>query len=226
MRVVVVTPPAPLIDAAGVRARLGTPASTSDATIAAYVQAATDELDGPGGWLGRALGTQVLELQSHHFPNACWPCSGPEFDEGWLAHAFRPGRNWSTIHLPYPEVQSVVSVSYLDGTGTRVTLDSSAYVLSGRELSAAWGTLWPIAQPMPGSVAIRYSAGYATVPEAARQAIVLMVAQSIALGRPDPFLKQDTAIGVASQAWDTSPAALTAYETAVDRLLGPLRVFQ
>ena len=225
MRVVVVTPPAPLIDVPTVRARLGGAPSADDATLAAYVQAATDELDGPGGWLGRALGPQTLELQSHHFPNAAWPCAAPGFDEGWLPLAFRPGRDWGTIHLPYPEVQGVVSVSYLDGTGTRITLAPGAYVLSGRELSPAFGTLWPVAQPLPGSVAIRYTAGYATVPEALRQALVLMVAQMVALGRPDPFLKQDTAIGVASQSWDTSPTAGALYETAAGRLLGPLRVF-
>lgn len=221
-----VTPPAaPLIDVPTVRARLGGASAASDDAIAAYVQAATDALDGPGGWIGRAIGTQTLELQSHHFPHAAWPYAGPGFDEGWLALAFRPGWSWGTLRLPYPEVRSIVGVSYLDGTGARVTLDPSAYALSGRELSPAFGTVWPMAQPVPGSVAIRYVAGYAAPPEAVRQAIVLMVAQSIALGRPDPFLKQDTAIGVASQAWDTSPTAGAALETAAQRLLGPYRVF-
>ena len=73
-------------------------------------------------------------------------------------------------------------------------LDPSLNALSGRELSPAFGTLWPVAQPRPGSVLVRYVAGYTAVPESIRQAITLM----LALGRPDPFLKQDTAIGVAS----------------------------
>ncbi len=182
-----------VVDAPIVRERLGIASAANDDAITAYIAAATGELDGPGGWLGRANGTQMLELQSHHFPNAAWPCSGPDFDAGWLALAFQPGYAWGTIHLPYPEVQSVESVSYRDATSAREVLDPSLYALSGCELSPAFGTLWPVAQPRPGSVLVRYVAGYTAVPESIRQAITLMVA----LGRPDPFLKQDTAIGVA-----------------------------
>ena len=227
MRVVVVTSPAPLLDPPTIRQRLGITSDDGDENLAAYIQAATDELDGPGGWLGRALGPQLLELQAGHFPGQCW--SGPIFSD--FARFGGPDRSrdpyCSTITLPYPEIATVVSVTYLDDTGIMQTLDPSQYLVSGRGVFPAYGTSWPAVRMQPGAVAIRYTAGYVAgkAPEAIKQVITMRVAQMNASNRPDPSLKQESVVGVSSQQWDTSTGLGESFDKTVARLLAPYQVF-
>ncbi|MCC0809052.1 phage gp6-like head-tail connector protein [Methylobacterium sp. W2] len=62
MRAVVVVPPDPLITTAQAKKHLRVEHGDDDEYIADLVAVATGWLDGPEGWLGRALGLQTLEL--------------------------------------------------------------------------------------------------------------------------------------------------------------------
>ncbi len=64
MRVVVITPPTPIVmpsDVPGAH-------EGDDPLVSLFVAAAQAEVDGPTGWLGRALGVQTLELTADEWP--------------------------------------------------------------------------------------------------------------------------------------------------------------
>lgn len=123
-----------------------------DALIVDFVAAATDEIDGRDGWLGRSLITQTWRLYLDGFP---------------------PSR----IGLPLPPLQSVDSIKYLDGEGTQITLSPSAYRVGPFKdpgyVEPAFNTAWPATLPVGDSVEITFTAGYgatgADVPQVIRQ---------------------------------------------------------
>jgi uncharacterized phiE125 gp8 family phage protein len=92
MKVVVITPPAPIVTIDEAKKHLLVDHSDDDTLIEALILAATQWLDGPAGWLSRSLGIQVLELQG-----SIWPCPGDT--------------------LPYPPEVEIVSVQYTDPSG-------------------------------------------------------------------------------------------------------------
>ncbi|WP_285020237.1 head-tail connector protein [Novosphingobium sp. fls2-241-R2A-195] len=154
MRVFVVTPPEPVISLAEAKDHLRVDGLDEDALISGYVAAACAHIDGPDGWLGRALGVQTLEIRYPAF-GTC----------GWLL-------------LPFPPAIEAVSVEYVDSNGAEVTLDDGQYELSGNMLRPAWSTSWPTAAwrgAAGETVRIRWSAGYETLPAPIRAAILLMV---------------------------------------------------
>src|SRR5579871_6815809 len=175
MRVFVVTPPAPVVTFDQARVRLRLDADLPDDEIqdvAAMIATATSDLDGPGGWLGRALGVQTLEAQIDGFP----------------LHA-RVG-----IELPCPPVIAIESLTYLDATNTPQQIASDGLSLISNVVEPTFGTSWPTTQRGPQSVRIRYQAGYVAdpsadplvpaLPENIRSAILLKV-QALYDGDPD-----------------------------------------
>lgn len=90
--VIVIDPPSPVVSVEEARRHLRIDHDDDDATIEALVASATAWIDGPDGWLGRALGGQILEWQGR-----CWPC-----------------RDFA---LPYPPLVEVLSVTYVDPAG-------------------------------------------------------------------------------------------------------------
>ena len=91
------------------------------------------------------------------------------------------------IELPYPPLQSVTSVKYIDLTGNLQTVTSTDYVVeapvgpfAGRgRIRRAFGTVWPSPQPRPAAVRIRFLAGYGDqpgdVPDLVRGALYFLV---------------------------------------------------
>lgn len=149
MRVVVVTPPEPVVTLSEAKAHLRVRHSDEDALIEAYIFAATAHIDGPDGWLGRALGDQVLEAYSDVFRDC--------------------------MRLPFGPVIEIVSVKYLAGTGDEVTVLPTEYELRGWLLGSAFGKRWPSVLSHPEAVRIQYRAGYVDLPPPIRAAILLMV---------------------------------------------------
>ncbi len=161
MRVRLITPPPPIVtwEEADAHLRLD-----GDLTQRAYVESliagATASIDGPSGWLGRALGPQTLEARGEAF----WPLG---------------------YRLLYPPIIDVLSVKYVDGNGVVQTIDPGAYELDDRELLPVYGTNWPSARNSRSSVQVRYRAGYVAdpkavslvpaVPENVKRAVLLMV---------------------------------------------------
>jgi uncharacterized phiE125 gp8 family phage protein len=154
MRVVVVTPPEPVIiqEEAAQHLRLGDSVDEYQ-LLESITAAATAHIDGPDGWLGRAIGVQTLE-------------------------AYLPSFGQTSIRLPYPPAIDVVSIDYVDQAGESVTLDEAGYELTGNLLRPAWPNPWPTAQwrGCEGEpVRIRYRAGYEELPAPIRAAILLMI---------------------------------------------------
>jgi uncharacterized phiE125 gp8 family phage protein len=199
MRIIVITPPAPVVtwEEADQHLRLDGDDEQRE-MVERLVKAATQHIDGPDGWLGRALGLQTLEARM------CGFCD--------------------LIRLPYQPIVDIVSVHYLDGTGQPVLVDPDTYELFGRNLGCAWGKSWPTPGAYRGhaeTVRIRYRAGYAVdpgadpvepnVPEPIKQAILLMVG--------DMYRFTETASDM-----NIAPTSIP-MSTTVESLLSPFRVY-
>lgn len=121
--------------------------------VEGLIAAATAWIDGPAGWLGRAIGSQTLEARFE------------EFD----------GRE---IFLPYGPVSAIVDVNYLDATGAEQTFSSGNYSLvGGNTLRLSNDAAWPGLYRDPEAARVTYVAGYDDVPPQIKQAILLLVGQ-------------------------------------------------
>ncbi|MBB3347323.1 head-tail connector protein [Sphingomonas sp. BK069] len=196
MRVVVITPPEPVVSLKEAKDHLRVRHSAEDALITGMVAAATQLLDGPGGDFGRALGVQTLEAR------------------------FGVSAFGSSLRLPYPPLIEILSISYLDRSDQTVTADLVDFIVDGAELAPAGSTFaWEGGSLRSDAVRIRYRAGYpdntsgaepvSTLPAAVRAAILLMVG--------DLYRNRDTVTPV--------QAISIPMSTTVDRLLEPLRVY-
>lgn len=198
MTVVVITAPARLVSLVAAKAHLRVEHDDEDELIGACLDAACNHIDGPAGWLGRAIGLQTLELRLDDFAG----------DDGC-------GR----LRLPYRPVIDVVSLSYVDADGVLQALLAADWSLTGGQyLRPAWSTAWPTPRPEPEAVRLRYRAGYvvdpgadpleAATPAAIDAAVKLMVG--------DLYANRET---VATGSVSAVPMSLT-----VERLLAPYRV--
>lgn len=97
MSIVVVTPSEQVIAFEDVERHLVEVPTEDKVYVEGLTVAATAWIDGPAGWLGRALGPQLLEWQLDH-----WPCG-----------------NWRWPIVPFLELDSV---SYVDVNGDVQTL--------------------------------------------------------------------------------------------------------
>ncbi len=130
---------------------------TSEQTLVeAYIAAATAQLDGWTGILGRALITQTWRQ---------------DFDG--FAHCMR---------LPLAPVQSISEITYYDSDNASQTLATSVYQLFTDMRSPLIGLkpdqTWPGTYTRPDAVSVTFVAGYgdaADVPRPIRQAILLTI---------------------------------------------------
>ncbi len=151
MRVVVITPPAPVVTWAEGEAHLRLDGDTDQqGEVEAMIAAVTAHIDGPMGWLGRSIGVQTLEARCDHF-------------------------DCGSMVLPYPPAIAIDSVKYVDAGGAEQTIDASVYELLGASLMSAYGASWPTPRRQREAVRVRYQAGYAELPAPIRAAILLML---------------------------------------------------
>jgi uncharacterized phiE125 gp8 family phage protein len=200
----VITPPAvsPVsLDEA--KAHLRVDHGDDDALIQSLIDAATQHLDGPAGWLGRALIKQRLEMRLDFFIHWHRDCSSGE------------------IALPCPPLLGNVAMIYVDAAGAEQTLDPSVYSIVGSggrstaRLALAYGQSWPSPRYQREAVRIQFDAGYgearAAVPAPIRQAILLHVGA---------LYEQREAVTLSNTA-----AAAIVLPMAYEALLSPFRVF-
>jgi uncharacterized phiE125 gp8 family phage protein len=140
-------PAVPLLSLAEAQAHLrvdrtgGDAAETADdGLIAAMVLAATEEIDGIDGWLGRALVTQTWRLRL-----PCWPSRGG-------------------IVLPLPPFQAVTDFRVTTAAGAELVLvEDTDFVAHGREpgwVEPPEGASWPAVAARGLPIAVTWRCGY------------------------------------------------------------------
>jgi uncharacterized phiE125 gp8 family phage protein len=197
VRAGVIEAPEPFVELATVKAHLRVDHDDDDTLIEAYIAAACAHIDGPGGWLERAIGVQTLEVRSDTFS--------------------APGCN--TLDLPFPPVIDVVSVNYLDAEGAEQTLDAADYaVTGGYTLRPAYDGAWPTVLGYADAVRIQYRAGYVVDPVADPlvAAIPAQITAAVLLMVGDLYQNRETTI-------PKDGATAIPMSTTVERLLAPFR---
>lgn len=141
-----ITPPANMpITLAEAKKHLREDSDDFNEQIEAFIEAAVDFVEGPTGFLGRALIDQEWDLYLDAFP-----CS---IDA-------RPNE----IEIPLPPLISVSGVYYLDSDGVEQTFSASSYTVDtasepGRVMLKSAGS-WPTIQQAANAVRVRFRAGY------------------------------------------------------------------
>jgi uncharacterized phiE125 gp8 family phage protein len=145
------------------RAQVRSTTSEEDGLLAGYLLAARRHCE---NHTGRVFATQTWEMK---------------VDGGWPTVFDRPTVSpRQRIVLPNPPAQSVVSITYIDTTGTLQTLAANQYAFSKGDIfgfiEPAYGVSWPPVRNQLETVTVRYVAGYTTdFPDTIRQAILLLV---------------------------------------------------
>lgn len=208
MATVVIVPPAPIMTPADI---LGSHAA-DDATIAAYIASAQESIDGPNGWVGRSFGVQTLECDLAEFP-----C----------------GR----IELPCPPVVSLTSITYFDAAGVERAIDPVGVTLDKLNgVMALASGYWPATRGYPGSVRVRYVAGYngvapaiggtGNIPVSVKQAITFMVQNASSTATASQDIKVVDVEGIERLEYFTSRADSATLVKNANGLLAGLRVFR
>lgn len=135
-----------------------------DALVTDLITAARESVE---AFLGRRIITATLNLLMDGFP----------------------GRRWftgaGTIDVPFPRLQSVVTINYFDTAGVSTLLPSADYLVDtssepGRVTPSPDALIWPATEVRVNAVTVQFVAGYGTavddVPRGVRTAILLMVA--------------------------------------------------
>jgi len=168
------------------KAHLRVDGDAEDVLITALIRAAREQVEHE---TGRAMMTQTWDVSFD-----AWPAE-------------------DVVELPVPPVQSISSVSYVDGSGTTQTWSSAQWSLdaSGIEsrLVLGYGLTWPVARDQRNAITVRCVCGYSSaeaVPQALKQWMLLAIARMFELREPVVVGQAATELGF------------------VDRLLDPYRV--
>lgn len=151
-----ITPPASLpVSLAEAKSWIRLDHDLEDALIERLIRAATNALDGPAGFLGRALMPQTWELVFDAFP----------------AHE---------IEVPLGPIASVAEITFTDPAGVGQTVPAAAFELDRVATFGGWivpvdGFSWPATMATIGAVSVRVVVGTGA-PEGVRQAILDMIA--------------------------------------------------
>ena len=156
MIVRVITPPDPIVSWVDAQKHLRVE-NEDQAYVEGLIAAATGWIDGPAGWLGRAIGLQTLELADCGFGND---------------------------RLPFPPLVTVESITYLGTDGLdHVMAEGDFLQLMNGSIAPLAGQSWPAVGSSSEAVRVVYTAGYppvgdpavSTVPAAIKQAILLLI---------------------------------------------------
>lgn len=138
-----------------------------DGLIAGYILAARQFVENE---CFLRLATQTIDYTI----DGDWPCVGSR------------GYYRQRIDFPIGPVQSITSVSYVDGSGATQTLSPSLYVTgnlgtavqSGRPyIEVAYGSTWPVARCQPATITVRAVVGWdlSNVPNPLMQAMRMLI---------------------------------------------------
>lgn len=151
----IVTPPGALpVTLEEAKAHLRVDHDVEDAAISGLIAAAVDLLEGPAGFLGRALEPATWDLSLDAFPQ-------------------------HEIQIPLGPVASITSVAFLRPDGAQATVPAAGYALDNLPGFDAWlvPTMpWPATMVAANAVRVRFVAGTGT-PAAVKGVILDMVAR-------------------------------------------------
>lgn len=98
-------------------------------------------------------------------------------EQTWKLTLDRWPGDW--IELRRPPVTSVSSITYVDAAGDTQTWSSSNYIVDTNgfpaRISRAYATSWPVSRIQVNSINVTFVAGYSTVPQLAKQAMLLLI---------------------------------------------------
>src|SRR5690606_26519144 len=83
----------------------------------------------------------------------------------------------TVINVPLPPLQTVDSIAYIDPDGQTQTLDPQTYDVDavGGRVAPAYGEAFPATRAVQNAVTVRFTAGYTSVPEPIRAAMLLII---------------------------------------------------
>lgn len=146
--------------------------TTNDAEIEWFIQTAREQAEHK---LGRALITQTWDV---YLDNFYWANGSNGYPYGNNGHCYA-----SQLVLPYPPLQSVTSVQYLNSDNVLTTVDDTGYTVSTAEpygtISLASGASWPSVYGAADAVVVRIVVGWPSkddVPFVIKTWMKLMVA--------------------------------------------------
>jgi len=138
-------------------------------------------------WEGPQLKRAIM-LQQRCYYAMGFPWTGGYYNR--LIRSMGPNPWWlptaqGILMLPYPPLQSVVSIQYVDpASGNLLTIDPSTYLFTTRStpgrVMPQYGKVWPLARPVIDAVQITYNCGYgpfeSDVPEDVQLGLGMLVA--------------------------------------------------
>lgn len=173
--------------------------SDDDGLIAGYILAARNYVEGQ---IHRPICSRLYEFTADY----CWPklCG------------------YNRIVLPYPPLQAVRSVSYVDTSGVAQTLSASQYTaMTNRprgEIVPSYAATWPSVRTQVEAVTVRFIAGYTDFTDTTTSPNVTVTGDGV----PDDLR---TAIMVHVEILlDRDPNVRETLERARDNLFEPYRV--
>lgn len=204
MATVVIKPPLPFVTPADIAGDH----SPDDGAVAAMIEAVTEDIDGPSGWLGRCLGPQVLEQQQCDF---------------------------SDLRIRFPPVIEIVSIEFVDRQGVVCFIPPENYRLVRSsiqpEIRGAPNFHWPTDLASdPDAVRIRFEAGYdgsegiGEIPKRARQAIILATQQMLTTFAPSANVRSEDVEGVGTTQYLDADKVAAVVQVATESLLSTLRI--
>ncbi len=173
--------------------------------IQAFIYAATQFVDGPEGFLGRALIDQTWDYYLDEFP--CGP------------NLFEHRRRRQAIEIPLPPLIEVIGVYYLDNSGSEQEFDAGSYTVDDASKPARIvlksNACWPTPACEANAVRIRFRAGYLDTNSPPQANVPFPIKAAILMYIGDLYLnRENTVVGDA-------PAKLP---WAAEQLLRPHRV--
>jgi uncharacterized phiE125 gp8 family phage protein len=158
MALQLVTPPANQpVTLTETKAHLVVEHDEHDNLIDIYIAASTGAVDGPRGFLGRALIDQTWDLFLDHFP-------GEHHHDSLQLRRHHHHHLTGQIEIPLPPLIGVIGVFYKDSSGAEQEFDADNYVVDtasqpGRVVLTA-DAAWPTTQRAANAVRVRFRAGY------------------------------------------------------------------
>lgn len=170
------------------KAHLRVDITDDDTYIGALITAARQEAE---AYLRRALVTQKWQMTLDQFPSVTYNTSqftwyAPAWGTGpgSLSTLLPDGTTGSEIYLPWPKLQSVDEVTYVDPDGVTQTMNLTTGLIvdavsEPARLTPPFDAGWPATRKVANAVSIKFTCGYgnaAAVPTLIKQWILLRVA--------------------------------------------------